>query len=348
MKPWRVIFPGCRALCALLALTGIVGLAPGASGDKKQADDAERPQPVLRDVSLRFITADKASEDLRILLGPAVSKRIRIVPDGRTNTLFVVAAPADQEQVARFLKTLDMDRPARPAGEQPRHQFRIMPIIGIVPDKYFEAGLNAVLPKSIGTYSVDERGRQLIVAGSEEAIRIAETYLLSVRHSQEQSEPKALRVRVVWLEGGTSRKDAAAVPADMKKVADELVALGVSELRLVAQSVVQVRSGAEFKAEGVGLLDAPCTFSVNGTLRERLGGDTALKLSVAVTIPGGQKVHGPLCRLATEIVAPLGHFVVLGVTPTAATTSVFVVQVLPAAGTPAVRPKTKKGPSKGN
>ena len=43
---------------------------------------------------------------------------------------------------------------------------------------------------------------------------------------------------------------------------------------------------------------------------------------------GNAKDTAEICNISTEISAPIGHFVVLGVTPTRSMTSVFVVQVL--------------------
>jgi hypothetical protein len=43
---------------------------------------------------------------------------------------------------------------------------------------------------------------------------------------------------------------------------------------------------------------------------------------------GGGRSAAQICNLQTQITTPLGHAVVLGVTPTESMTSVFVVQVL--------------------
>ena len=52
-------------------------------------------------------------------------------------------------------------------------------------------------------------------------------------------------------------------------------------------------------------------------------------LQLSINANGMRNNEGsPLCQLSTQIVTPPGHFIVLGVTPTDATTSVFVVQLL--------------------
>jgi hypothetical protein len=89
---------------------------------------------------------------------------------------------------------------------------------------------------------------------------------------------------------------------------------------------VSVTPNAPFQTLGVAKLDAPCEFTVTGRLTDK----TELPgLHISITAdcerPGKRQ---RLCNLETNISAPLGHLVVLGVTPTDASTSVFVVQVL--------------------
>ena len=77
--------------------------------------------------------------------------------------------------------------------------------------------------------------------------------------------------------------------------------------------------------------DRPCEVSMAGSLREAL--DEAASLRIEIRAEGYLPELGDnkrnLCDLETEVVAPLGHPVVLGVTPVGQRTSVFVLQVLP-------------------
>jgi hypothetical protein len=51
----------------------------------------------------------------------------------------------------------------------------------------------------------------------------------------------------------------------------------------------------------------------------------------------GAATATPVCRVATNITAPPGHSVVLGVTPSENLTSVFIVQLIPKPQLPSPR-----------
>jgi hypothetical protein len=116
------------------------------------------------------------------------------------------------------------------------------------------------------------------------------------------------------------------LPEDLKEVLPGLSKLGIDKPRLAAQTLVNVTSGSRFQTRGVAKLDSPCQFSVSGQFT---GSNEPPKLHIDIraTRPG-QPGPAEICSLQTEISAPLGHLVVLGLTPTEAATSVFVVQVL--------------------
>src|SRR4029077_6556385 len=114
--------------------------------------------------------------------------------------------------------------------------------------------------------------------------------------------------------------------------------LGIDRPRLVSQTMVNGTVGTQFRAHGVAKLDgAACRLTVSGRLSVK--GDTpALEISLNASQPAARGTgETSLCELRTEITAPIGHFVVLGMTPMDAMTSVFVVQVLKPEG-PGQRP----------
>jgi hypothetical protein len=89
--------------------------------------------------------------------------------------------------------------------------------------------------------------------------------------------------------------------------------------------------GNAFTMNGSAMLDKPCSLSINGSVLSRAGETPVLDITViARSLTGNRNgsAVATLCQLDTRIAAPLGHSVVLGVTPTEKSTSVFVVQVL--------------------
>jgi hypothetical protein len=321
-----------RLLAALAVLALHCGILQAGQKETPPAPGGGRAIPDLRVLRLKHATADSVSQDLANLLGPPISKRFRVVADPRSNSLLVVATDEDFAVIKRYVQTLDEIRPDEPAPAE--RQFRVFPLGRTVPDKAFEAGLSAVIPpKDDAFFVVDRERRLLIVTGNARVMKAAEEYLRHFEAARER--PAEVRVRLVWLATGFSaRKDAVLPPAGLKEVTDELGNLGVGDLRLVSQFMIDCTAGKEFRSQGVATLDSPCNLSLSGTVQERAGEAATLQLSLEAT----RGAASPVCKLSTEIVTPTGQYVVLGVTPTQGSTSVFVVQVLPAGG--------KAGPKK--
>jgi hypothetical protein len=152
-------------------------------------------------------------------------------------------------------------------------------------------------------------------------------------------------VRIVWLASGLA-EDVGVEPAgDLKEAVHELEGIGVRGLRQVGQAVVYAAPDGQFQISCAPMLDdGPAEMTVDGSLGEKDGVPRLrVQLSADQTIYLVPKVAGEptaktaprsiqrknLVRLHTEIAAPPGHYVVLGVTPVGKTTSVFVVQVTP-------------------
>jgi len=105
-----------------------------------------------------------------------------------------------------------------------------------------------------------------------------------------------------------------------------LARLGIEHPRLAGQILVNVNANAQFRATGMAQLNATYPFSVTGRYTDKKQ-TPVLEVSIRAT---QQMARGPedMCNIQTEISAPPGHAVVLGVVPIGPVTSVFVVQVL--------------------
>src|SRR5262249_8783406 len=147
-------------------------------------------------------------------------------------------------------------------------------------------------------------------------------------------QAEELRVRVVWLVSGLAREDAVP-PPDLGDVLAELTKLGIDKPRLAAQTLVNALPGQSFKVDGSAKLEGTCRLAIAGVRGEKKA-PPSMHLDVKATregepqkgFAGGRRSEEQICSLSTHITTPLGHAVVLGVTPTDGLTSVFVVQVL--------------------
>jgi hypothetical protein len=141
-------------------------------------------------------------------------------------------------------------------------------------------------------------------------------------------------------------------PPDLKEIVAELARIGVKDPHLVAQTVVNTVAGTEFRAEGSAKLEEPCNLVISGTVSPKDSDSAILNVSIqanalAVGRGGGPPRSNPVCRLNTQITAPFGHTVVLGLTPTETMTSVFVVQVKPHSKGSKPAPSSSGGNPKG-
>jgi hypothetical protein len=87
--------------------------------------------------------------------------------------------------------------------------------------------------------------------------------------------------------------------------------------------LVNVLPNSQFRAEGTVAAVDQCRFLITGQFIDQKA-QSGLEISLRAIAP----TNAELCSIATSINAPLGHMVVLGVTPTRSLTSAFVVQVM--------------------
>lgn len=144
-----------------------------------------------------------------------------------------------------------------------------------------------------------------------------------------------LQIRLVWLVGGLADDAAAVPPADLESVTRELEKMGVTNLTMAAQLVVNVTEGEKFSVSGTAKVNEPCSLQAAGllgrtSLEQPPAGISAdeswLRLEISARVTGGEQ-RQPLCTLQTTVKAPIGQSVVLGITPVQSKPSVFVLQL---------------------
>jgi hypothetical protein len=140
-----------------------------------------------------------------------------------------------------------------------------------------------------------------------------------------------LQVRLFWLVNGAAAKVAPGLPDDLKELAAELSKLGLDQPRLATRLALSTTLNTRFEGTGVAALAAPHDLSVAGAVTAGKPGalpSAELQLTVSATREARRRGSRRVASLRTQVTVPLGRPVVLGVTPTEALTSAFVVQVV--------------------
>jgi len=283
------------------------------------------PKTEMRVFQLKYVKAGDLAQTMQQIwrqrLGPGFSVGV----DFRSNSVIVTAGSQDMAMLDALISKLDA------ASSQPADKIRVFSLSHTRADPGLNNALGLVLAK--GTFQVDPSRNQVIVSGDEKSLAAAEMLLSYLDTPQNKPNVAGMQVRLVWLASGPTQKEARKPPEDMKAVVAELAKMGIEETRLVAQTLIAAMPDSQFRVEGLTELDtAPYRLSVSGKL-EGIPGEPTKRLQISILatqapsgpMPGGPS-HG---RLDTEITTLPGHFVVLGMTPTATSTSVFVVQILP-------------------
>ncbi|HEV3079429.1 MAG TPA: secretin N-terminal domain-containing protein [Gemmataceae bacterium] len=314
----------------LLGFALVLGAVAGISGflaadDKPQQPtkgEAAKTGDEFSVIPLQKMSALEAAKIAQELLGTGSSKQMRVIADNRTNSLLVSGSVQDQVQVNRLIEILDVD-----GKKQQQRNVAVVELQNAVPDKGFEEALQLLMDTSGGGFALDPRRHAVVVQGDEQAIKTARELIARLDQPQEKPRSQEMQVRVVWLASGLSRKDTPPPPRDLQEVVSELTKIGVGDLRLVSQSLVNATEGNGFTMNGLAMLDESCSLSINGSVLSRASEMPVLDITIIARQPA-ERAKTMLCQLDTRIAAPLGHSVVLGVTPTEKSTSVFIVQLL--------------------
>lgn len=308
--------------CAYASLFGSVA----AQESKVKTPPPAEPKPVSTEVQvfpLRFADARETVNMLANFVPGLTCEAIQ-----RSNSILVAGTREQLGKVKDFIAKVDVEG-AEAAAAPPR--MRIFPLRHIEPDQFLEEAIKIAIQSGTtgGSFAVDRPRKSVLVSGGQSAIEAVASLLASLDTPAARTQD--LQVRVVWLVSGG---DAPAPPDDLKEVLPALAKLGIDKPRLAAQTVVNTTPNAQFQAQGVTKIGGNYQFSATGRLTDK---PDAPELQVNIrAVESGNPGAAEVCALQTQIAAPPGHLVVLGVTPTGSMTSVFVVQVLrPNANRPA-------------
>ncbi|MDP7016198.1 MAG: secretin N-terminal domain-containing protein [Pirellulaceae bacterium] len=178
----------------------------------------------------------------------------------------------------------------------------------------------------------DVAGRLIVSASSADEMAKIESLIEAVDVPvQAAAAAESLRIRFVWLAAG-SEDGGPPPPKDMGEVVTELERIGIRDLRMRGQFLVNSNGTGSFTVNGSVTGDdkeqSQISISVNGQVEKTEHDRVTLGVTASLT-QVGVRGQTSLADLETSISAKFGHFVVLGAAPSKKETSVFVLRVMP-------------------
>lgn len=339
---------GISGLAFLLLVTGLTGQTgnvpqtkketippqakdrPGEQKTSPRAGQAEE-EAKLEIIRARYVRAAELAPILSSILpvGNKINPLYRLAVDDRANSLVVSAPPAVLKQVLDLVEQLDV-RAA--LGGDDGQKLVAFPLQNLKGDNTLTAALSMLLEKNPrAKYTFDPARNALLLycddktqAEVSDLLKVLTAIAVVPKKATTPPEPlPAMQVRVMWLVDEQGPEELA---GDVTKVIPTLAKLGIKHPRVASNCLVNVKSGS-FQISGRSPFNGNSQIRVIGSCR--LEGNTPL-LKIDLRVDSEKKQGTPpvlLSTIETEIQAPFGHFVILGMTPSGETTSVFVVQV---------------------
>jgi hypothetical protein len=301
------------------------------SGDQK---DAKKNQELhVQIYRLKYADAGRLAE---VVSEVYRDKPIRLGVDPHGDSI-IVAAPAElQAQLGALIEQLDQ---TQEHGADRKYQYRVFGLVNAEARDVAKVITTVLGPGE--KIAVDERTNSILAQGTQGTLLIIDAILTKLDEAADKDLKKysaatTFQVRVVWVASELPPDQGAKPADDLKEVLGELAKIGVKELRQVGQAIVNTTPDGQFQVRCSPLLAGrPSDLEISGTLKMRQ--ETPIlnvQLSASQTEPAalgppgrGRPTTKRLVDLGTAITAPLGHYVVLGVTPVEKMTSVFVIQV---------------------
>ena len=118
--------------------------------------------------------------------------------------------------------------------------------------------------------ATDSRTNSLIARAPQEVLEEIEALVKILDTETPDERAGELQIRLVWLVGGLADDAAAIPPADLESVTRELEKMGVTNLTMAAQLVVNATEGEKFSASGTAKVNEPCMLQFAGLLGGKL------------------------------------------------------------------------------
>lgn len=305
-----------RAVVLLLTLLTVPPLAqaqPGPAQSKAAVTPPAGSQ--VKEVKVFFLRYAEA-EGAVAIIGQMLrgDSNMRVSADVRMNSLLATGSAEQLKMIESLVENIDQ----APVKGKTKTQIQVFPLMSDA--KEIEKSLSQVLNKDV-KFTVDRSKNLVIASGTESDLEKVRGVIDLVDRMPPKVEPP-LKLRVIWLMSG-DQPNAKKLTDDLKPVAVSLGKLGIDNLHVVAQTLINVgEPNSDFSVRGsVGEED--WTFEVSG-IRQ---GDTIQPARLSLSIEAGAGRKSPI-EIQAAVTLALKQLAVLGVTQTGPANSVFVVQLV--------------------
>ena len=234
MKSSRLQLRGYLPSVPVLALASMCWLVSGQGWTQPvevQKDGRlAPPQPKQPATAMKVFQAKHAkardlAKTIAQIWGQTAGKTFRVSEDERTNSVIVVAAPEELDQIEALASRLD-----RAASDTPRPAPQVIPLTHIRADSNLRSAVSLVVANRGSSMVYPERNL-VVVTGDLTVIQEVQELLGRLDRPLERSKIAEVQVRLVWLASGLENKDARKPPEDMKGVVTELSKMGIENPR---------------------------------------------------------------------------------------------------------------------
>lgn len=286
-----------------------------------EAEPTENTEKSVQIYNVRYANAQSLTDILSSVVPDAHVKF-----DATGNRIVVMALPDEHRRVAMLLKELDVS----PLEDT----MKVFTLVNVEANAIWDV-VSEIANNSNVRVAVDPRTNSLLAAGNERDLAVIEALLMKLDAEPSSPAGKSFRVRIVWFAQGTANGEVIKADDDLLVVEQELSKVGLDGLRPMGQTIVSTAAGGKFQVNCSGMLgNDAADLKIQGTLKLRqfvpyLTIDiSAARAHLANREAEDTAGSDQLVDLATEIVVPLGHYVVLGITPAESQTFAFAVQVV--------------------
>lgn len=309
------------ARLAFLSLAAVSILAVGS--EPLAAQLGPPPKPKLMAFQLKYVDAQSAVATLREILDDSASivavSPSQILVNGREDSIDAIREAVEL-----------LDQPAQEKADLLKvFTFQHIPVQSAIVQNV--AGM--FLSKA--DLVIDERTNSVIVRADAKTQDNIEGLLANLDRPVSPDDSGPLQVRLVWLADGMASDSGQKLSFDLLPLTAELRKIGMGEMQIAAQTILQTSVGARFSLGARTNAEHPAALSLEGSIENLDGNKARIKMSLranedsmaAENDPRSRAAGKELAHIDTMIVAPLDHLVVLGASPTGSMTSAFVIQV---------------------
>jgi hypothetical protein len=313
---------GVHLLAGLLVAVGLL-----ANTSASQEDKSSKQERSVLVYSFEYVDGNVLLESAQLAVSDA-----HLVLDAKGRRIIAIGPRSVHERLKELIKLMDVAPPEPDESDQ----IKVFSLSNS--DANSMLGLiQSIVGNTKVKIAVDPIVNRLVAAGPESKLKVIEALLMRLDEKSNRGlRDKSYRVRIVWFAQEPANDKAVNLDEDLLSVQDELSKLGVKSIHEVGQTAVNTIADGRFQigcsaplGGGLAELKIKGMLAVQESMLPVLQIEISAEREEAANVAdgGGTTKRSRLVDISTQIVAPLGHWVVLGVTPARENAMAFAVQI---------------------